>query len=142
MGEEMNDFIIENFNKLCQEFRSVNYAEAGEDEMEPLYEELLGFLQRNAQHRQQLAQLLMDGIRRQRYGGRQGEVCFSDTAIGYCMRELRWPEILAFAQQESSEFHSRKMSTALHSILEAYDDEWPDAVFFRRFGGGRDALGG
>lgn len=43
MGEEMNDLIIENFNKLCQKFRSVNYAETGEDEMESLYEELLGF---------------------------------------------------------------------------------------------------
>jgi hypothetical protein len=125
---------------LNQSFESVRsyvsthaLPELGEDKLEPVYEELLRFLEAHATERPTLAHLLAEEVKANRSRGVSNQSRIPIQAIAYCMHLLRWSEVLEAAKRENDEFYSHRMSTALEPIIGAYFDDWEDRDFYRRF---------
>ncbi|MCE3607010.1 hypothetical protein LXA47_25900, partial [Massilia sp. P8910] len=105
----------------------------GEDRLEPLYIIFLEFLKENENQREHLIEFIFDAMRKYRTARATKENLLPGTAIAYAMHELRWPEILKFAELENREFYLTRMSTVMTSIMDAYSDEWEDKFFYVRF---------
>ena len=133
MGEAVNDQVLNAFETLCTKAAEADQVTLGEDELEPLYEEVLEFLTSHPTHRAQLAQSLIDMMGKYRFSRERREKLLPSTAIVYAMHELRWPEILEFAQQENQAFYAPKMETLMNSIIAAYEDDWENKDFYKRF---------
>jgi|GEM_PF-6125564 len=83
---------------------------------------------------------------RQSEGDRDGFVCmFSKIVTGargapewlvaYCMHALRWPEVLAVAENEVRRGHPATLSVA-SEVVDAYSDDWFGRDLFDRFAHG------
>ena len=54
----------------------------------------------------------------------------------FCMHDLRWPEIREFIKTKKDEdvrTHGARSSTIWNDILEAFEDHWAGAKFFKEF---------
>lgn len=133
----MSDQVLSAFDALCEKIALTVAASPwlGEDKLEPMYEELLAFLEAEPAHRAALAQRLIEVIGRYRHARESKQPSLPAQAIAYSMHVLRWPEVLAFATRENDEFYVDKMSTAMAPIVDAYNDGWDDRDFYRRFAG-------
>lgn len=129
----MKNQVIDEFDALSKRVAQLAEPTLGEDELEPLYEEILGFLEAHSSHRAELAQRLIDVIGAYRFGRERRELLLPSTAIAYSMHVLRWSEILKFAEQEHCAFYAPKLATLMTSIMESFDDNWEDRDFYKRF---------
>lgn len=129
----MRNQVIDDFDALSNRVAQLAEPTLGEDELEPLYEKILGFLEEHSAYRVELAQRLIDVIGSYRFGRARQEPLLPSTAIAYSMHVLRWPEVLKFAEQEHLTFYAPKMATLMTGIMEAFDDDWEDKDFYKRF---------
>lgn len=106
---------------------------SSEANLEPIYEILLDFLIRNQQYKPTLVDFFITKISSLRHPQAENGKFFPGLAIAYCMHVLRWPEIYNFAMSENRDFYSKKMQRGMTDILNAYDDDWEDKDFYRRF---------
>lgn len=120
------------FEALRARIAAGSRPELGEDELEPLYVELLDFLKLHSSERPLLSRLLVDDLEARRDRGRR-EPRLPIHAVAYCMHVLRWEEIREAAKRENDEFYSLRMGTAMYPIIDAFDDDWEDREFYRRF---------
>jgi hypothetical protein len=127
--------VISQFEKLCSDIAG-SYDPMNEaSSMEVYYEKFLLFLKGNTENRENLVQALMRVMLKYRDARNSKEKLLPITAIAYSMHELRWPEILEFALRENKEFYSIKRSTLMSDVIDAYQDNWDDREFFRRYSG-------
>ncbi len=127
------DQVHSEFNALSKRIIQLAEPTLGEDELEPLYEEVLGFLEAHPAHRVELAQRLINVMGAYRFGRERPEALLPSTAIAYSMHVLRWPEVREFAEQEHRDFYAPKMETLMTSIMAAFEDDWEDRDFYKRF---------
>jgi hypothetical protein len=129
----MSAQVVEEFEKLCQHVASAFVPTLGEDKLEPLYGRLLDFLRMHEDYRKELASSLIGIMEKYRHSRESKQTLLPGSAIAYCMHELRWPEIYQFAESENRDFYSKRMATFMTDIMAAYDDDWEDKEFYRRF---------
>ena len=129
----MKNQVLDEFDALSKRVAQLAEPTLGEDELEPLYEEVLGFLEAHPAHRAELAQRLIDVVGAYRFGRERQEALLPSTAVAYSMHVLRWPEVLAFAEQEHRAFYAPKMATLMTAIMAAFEDDWEDRDFYKRF---------
>lgn len=119
LGEEISDFEI-----------------SGDSDVETQYERLLSFIASHEAYRSQISEELVRNVRAYR-SARQGRGGFlTIDSLAYCMHVLRWPEIYDAAVDEHAQFFSPRRDTTLLRIIDSFDEDWPDADCYRRFGGG------
>ena len=129
----MSRDVISEFEKLCEEVTAASKPTLGEDKLEPLYERVLDFLKAHENDRANLVRSIRDIMQKYRHSRELKQKLLPSTVIAYCMHELRWPEIYQFAESENREFYSQRMSTLMTDIMAAYDDNWEDKEFYKRF---------
>ncbi|MDI9855178.1 hypothetical protein [Comamonas sp. 17RB] len=129
----VRDQVHGEFDALSKRITQLADPTLGEDELEPLYEEVLGFLEAHPAHRVELAQRLINVMGAYRFGRERSEALLPSTAIAYSMHVLRWPEVREFAEQEHRDFYAPKMETLMTSIMDAFEDDWEDRDFYKRF---------
>lgn len=129
----MSDQVLDDFDALSKRIAQLALPTLGEDELEPLYEEMLGFLEGYPSHRTELAQCLIDVMSKYRFGRERQESLLPSTAIAYSMHVLRWPEVLKFAEEEHRAFYAPKMATLMTDIMDAFSDDWEDRDLYKRF---------
>lgn len=129
----MSDSVLDDFDLLCHKVALAALPTLGEDALEPMYEEVLGFLESHPAHRAELSQRLIDVMGRYRFGRERQERLLPSAAIAYSMHVLRWPEVLRFAEEENRVFYAPKMATLMTSIMAAFEDDWEDRDFYKRF---------
>ncbi|MFC5474727.1 hypothetical protein [Paraherbaspirillum soli] len=130
----MNESIIGEFEFISQKIvTACSDPTFGEDQLEPLYVEFLEFLKNNAECRQELIELIVGIMQKYRTARETKGRLLPGTAISYAMHELRWPEVLTFANSENKEFYSQRMATVMAHIIDAYSDDWEDRIFYQRF---------
>lgn len=134
MGEAvMDNFLMTDFDLLCHKVALAALPTLGEDALEPLYEDVLKFLESHPEHRVELSQRLIDVMGRYRFNRENKECLLPSAAIAYSMHVLRWPEVLKFAEEENRVFYAPKMATLMSSIMAAFEDDWEDKDFYKRF---------
>ena len=121
------------FDSVCQRVIEASAKPAGEDELEPVYEEFLNFLIKNQDKKDDLIRALIGVIAGYRDARTSGRRLLPVTAIAYSMHELRWPEIYAFAESENKDFYSKKKATMMWDVMEAYSNDWQEREFYERF---------
>lgn len=129
----MTETLKQSFESIRADVSVRALPQLGEDALEPVYEELLGFLEAHGSERAELGRLLAEEVRAHRTHAVSGESRLPIQAIAYCMHVLRWSDVLEAAKQENDEFYSLRMSTAMEPIISAYSDDWDDRDFYRRF---------
>ena len=129
----MTETLNQSFVSVRSHVSAQALPELGEDKLEPVYEELLRFLEAHANERAALAHLLAEEVKAHRSRAASDESRLPIQAIAYCMHVLRWSEVLEAAKRENDEFYSHRMSTAMEPIIGAYSDDWEDRDFYRRF---------
>jgi len=129
----MTEALNQSFASVRAHVAAQALPQLGEDKLEPIYEELLRFLEAHANERAALARLLVEEVKAHRSRAASGEQRLPIQAIAYCMHVLRWSEVLEAAERENEEFYSLRMSTAMEPIVGAYSDDWEDRDFYRRF---------
>lgn len=128
--------VLSSFRELCDEVACAYMPTLGEDELEPLYEGVLNFLIAHPAEKSLLAQQLIVVMGKYRTSREPSRPLLPCTAISYCMHELRWPEVYAFAEKENADHYSKKQETLMLSVLAAYAGDWEDRDFYRRFRAG------
>jgi len=129
----MTETLNQSFASVRAHVSAQALPQLGEDKLEPVYEELLRFLEAHPNERAALARLLVEEVKAHRSRAAAGESRLPIQAIAYCMHVLRWSEVLEAAERENDEFYSLRMSTAMEPIVGAYSDDWEDRDFYRRF---------
>lgn len=101
----------------------VRYADSPLDarDMESDFQRFLQLIQSAPSHREHFATMFVDML-----SGRRGS---PEWLVAYCMRVLRWPEILQAADAEIRKRSPSTMSTA-RDVLTAYGDEWTGNEIF------------
>ena len=122
-------------DSICQSIIDKSDEIDSETEMEPGYELLLDFLIKNESDKGELIEYLKSIILSYRNTEKRQEKFLPGLAIAYCMHVLRWPEIYDFSAAENKDFYSKKMSSGMSEILDAYSDDWEDKDFYHRFHG-------
>jgi hypothetical protein len=134
MGEAaVSANVLSDFDSLCRRIAVQASPTMGEDALEPLYEEVLDFLLSHPESRIELAQRLIETIRKYRKGHESLEPLLPSSTIAYSMHVLRWPEIRRFVEEENRSFYAPRMSTFMSAILDAFSDDWEDRDFYKRF---------
>ena len=121
------------FDALCARLVRVVEPQLGVTELEPYYVEFLNFLSTHADERALLAARIMEIMGAYRSNRARKQPLLPISAIAYAMHELRWPEVLEFAERENAVFYARTKSTFMTSLIDAFDDAWEDRTFYRRF---------
>ncbi len=129
----MTERVLDEFDALSKRVAQTASPILGEDELEPLYEDVLGFLEAHPNSRAELAQRLIATMGSYRFGRERQEAILPSTAIAYCMHVLRWPEVLEFAKQEHLSFYAPRMATLMTNIIDAFGNDWEDRDFYKRF---------
>ena len=129
----MTENLNHSFESMRAHVASRALPQLGEDALEPLYDELLGFLESHGSERALLAQFLVEEVKARRTHGTADGPRLPIQAIAYCMHVLRWSEVLDAAKRENDEFYSLQMGTAMQPIIGAFADDWEDRDFYRRF---------
>lgn len=130
-----NALLKNNFDEVCKKIIDKSDKIASETELEDNYEILLNFLIKNKDSREELVVYLKLIISAYRNEDKSHEKFLPGLAIAYCMHVLRWPEIHDFLISENINYYSKKMSSGMSEILDAYSDDWADKDFYRRFNG-------
>jgi TPR repeat protein len=128
---------IEKFDALCQHVADSYQSLLSQDKREPLYEQILEFLMSHEADHDQLVKSITGIMFRYRETPNANKKVLPVTAIEYCMHALRWPEVYGFAKSENRDFYAQYRDPFMTDIMHAFHDEWPNKVFYRRFGGGR-----
>lgn len=55
--------------------------------------------------------------------------------IEYCMHELRWDDLRRYFSSWLEYERSERIRHVIRKFLKAFDDDWPDAGSYTRFGG-------
>jgi hypothetical protein len=131
----MNEFEAkERFLGLCAEAVKIGRSAVDyETEIEPVSEEILVLLSTNPKLKAMFIEQLKAIISSYRTARETGEVILPVSVIAYCMHELRWAEIFDFCKKENVEFYSQKQATTLVEIIDAFNDDWEDKIFYRRY---------
>ena len=130
----MNDELDLEFSSICKKIteESAN-PDNGEVELESFYTDLLEFMIRNLEHRQHLVTILIEIVKQYRTAKTSRNRPLPGRAIAFAMHELRWREILDFANAENWEYYAKFKGTTMQDIIDAYEDDWEDALFYERY---------
>jgi hypothetical protein len=129
----MSGTVLNEFETLIDRVAKLANPTLGEDELEPLYEEVLSFLEAHAAHKAELSQCLIHIMAEYRFGREKDKTILPSTAIAYSMHVLRWSEVFEFAEQANRAFYATKMATLMTDIMEAFTDDWDDRDLYKRF---------
>jgi hypothetical protein len=118
----IDNFIDVEFHRLCQQAEEIDRGTLNAPDMEPTFIELLTLVHNHPNHREQFVQLFLDVA--------QWRIQAPPFLIEFCMRELRYPEVLASLEQE---FHigyqapgfARRFNF-IHGVLDVYNETWRD----------------
>ena len=91
-------------------------------DVEPQLLDLLAYLRANAQSREELEAVLIEGL-----DSAQESII---QIIGFTMHELRWSGIYDALQQEKAATTKFGPKRSLERMLSAYEDEWDEAYTY------------
>jgi hypothetical protein len=132
MGNDYPQIVID-LHRLCDEISG--FEASGDADIEAQYERLLFFLSTHVAERAAILQALIHNVREYRNARKGGGAFVSIDALAYCMHVLRWPEIYDAAVDEHVHYFSPRRDQMLLRIIDSFDEDWPDAICYRRFGG-------
>lgn len=135
MHAMMKRILRTELDSVCDRIVNADQSLLSEADLEPNYEALLEFLIQHQEDRGELVGYINEIISSYRNISKSDTKLLPGFAIAYCMYELRWPEIFAFAEKENKDHYSKTMASGMTEILDAYSDDWDDKDFFRRFNG-------
>lgn len=117
--------VVARFYELAAEAERVDSA--SEQPLEPAMDAVLAHVVAHPEAREAFRRAFVEIIRDPQRG--------PPELVEYCMHALRWPEarseLAHWLESESSE----RLRHVLRKVVMAFDDDWPHAKLYSRFGG-------
>lgn len=113
---------INNFYKICDEIKSE--WRSPQQVKEKHFIDALKIIKENESYKQEVLKYFIAIMK--------GEIDMPPELIEFCMRELQWPEIKNFANQQLKNSDPRRQRLIEH-VLEVYEEEWEDADLYEYY---------
>jgi hypothetical protein len=116
---------VDEFQKLCAAANDACLTLGTATDCEPYFLATLNFVKKNPQHWADFKHLFVNMV--------------SDPAAGpweliaFCMRELRWPEVLTAVQRELESSNDFRVKTVMSKIAAVYTSDWEDGSVYRYY---------
>jgi hypothetical protein len=113
---------VDKFQKLCHAANDACTTLGTATDCEPYFLATLNFVKMNPQHSADFKRLFVTMVRDPEAGPWE--------LIAFCMRELKWPEVLTAVQQELESSKDFRVKTVMSKIAAVYAPEWGDGSVY------------